>query len=118
MREREVVITADGVDGPTYISSDGTVEHVLVTGPPPPLTGDITFEVTQGGFEIWFSDRISEGYQDLVDDSADWLEGEIGVLNLGQIDYQALMADGLLTVEIRDGLIAWWTARLPMGTHG
>ena len=94
------MIAADGIDGPTYGYSNGTFEHVLVAGPPPPLASDFTFELTKSGFEIWFSDRISEGYQDLVDQSADFLEEELGVLNLGQVDHKIMMADGRLTDEI------------------
>ena len=59
-----------------------------------------------------YSDRIAEGHAELVDQSADWLEDEMGVLNLGQIDHAVLMADGPLTDELRNGLVAWWTARV------
>ena len=79
--------------------------------PPPPLIGDVNFEETPTGYEVWYSDRIANGYQDLVDQSADWLENEMGVLNLGQIDYKILLADGPLTHEIRNGLLAWWAQR-------
>ena len=80
--------------------------------PPPPLVGDINFEETPGGFEVHYSDRIANDYQDLVDQSADWLENEMGILNLGQIDYKILMADGVLTDEVKSGLISWWEARV------
>ncbi len=86
--------------------------HGPASRPPKDLTGDITFEETPGGFEIWYSDRIATEHQELVDESADWLEDQLGVLNLGQIDYKILMADGVLTDEIRNGLIAWWTERV------
>lgn len=79
---------------------------------PPPLVGDITFEETPTGYEVWYSDRIANEYQDLVDQSADWLENEMGVLNLGQIDHKILMADGVLTDEIGSGLIDWWSVRV------
>jgi hypothetical protein len=74
--------------------------------------GDITFEETPGGFEIWYSDRMANEHPDLVDQSADWLEDQLGVVNLGQIDYKILMADGLFTDEVKNGLIAWWAARV------
>ena len=77
---------------------------------PPP--SDLIFATIAGGFEIRYSDRIAEGHADLVDQSADWLEDEMGVLNLGQIDHAVLMADGPLTDELRNGLVAWWTARV------
>jgi hypothetical protein len=48
----------------------------------------------------------------LVDESADWLEDQLGVLNLVQIDYKVLVADGVLTDEIRIGLKAWWAQRV------
>lgn len=73
---------------------DSTAEYVSANDPP-----------------IWYSDRIATRHPDLVDESADWLEDQLGVLNLGQIDYKILMADGVLTDKIRDGLIAWWAAR-------
>ena len=71
----------------------------ILKDPPPPLVGDVNFEETTE-------------HQDLVDQSADWLESEMGVLNLGQIDYKILMADGLLTDEVKNGLIAWWAERV------
>jgi hypothetical protein len=77
-----------------------------------PRPGDITFASIEGGFEIRYSDRIATDYPELVDESADWLEDVMGVLNLGQIDHLVLMADGLLTDEVRDGLVAWWETRV------
>ena len=78
-----------------------------------PISGDINVVETSGGFEIIYSDRIAHDHRELVDASADWLEDEVGVLNLGQIDSSILMADGRLTEEIRAGLIAWWRERVP-----
>jgi hypothetical protein len=60
------------------------VEHVLVVGPPPLLTGDITFEVTECGFEILFPDRISHEHKDLFNELVDWLVQQPGVENLGE----------------------------------
>jgi hypothetical protein len=79
--------------------------------PPPALTGDITFEDRPGGFEVWYSDRIVN-LRDLVEESADWLEGQPSVKNLGLIDYKILIADGLLTENLRNGLVAWWQVRI------
>jgi hypothetical protein len=84
----------------------------ILKDPPPPLLGDVTFEETPRGFEVFYSDRLANEYQELVEQSADWLENEMGVLNLGQIDYKILMADGRLTDEVKNGLIAWWKARV------
>ena len=70
------------------------------------------FEERPGGFEIRYSDRIAADYHDLVDQSADWLEDQLGVLNLGQVDFKLLVADGLLTDEVRNGLTDWWAARV------
>jgi hypothetical protein len=81
-------------------------------GPPKALTGEITFEEKSGGFEIGYSDRIATEHQKLVDESADWLEDQLGVLNLGQIDHKILIADGVLTDKIKKGLIAWWKERV------
>lgn len=84
----------------------------VIDGPPPPLQFDINFEERPGGFEIWYSDRIANHHQDLVDQSAEYLENCLGLVNLGQIDFKVLIADGPLTSEIKKGLIAWWTARV------
>ena len=83
-----------------------------LNGPGGGLRFDISFVESPGGFEIWYSDRLSRGHQKLVDQSADWLEDQLGVLNLGQIDFNVLIADGLLTDEVKDGLAAWWKARV------
>jgi hypothetical protein len=93
------------------IVSPEVIRDVL-SGPPPPLTGDITFEATPTGYEVWYSDRIATEHPGLVDESADWLEDQLGVLNLGQIEHTVLMADGILTDEIKSGLIGWWSARV------
>lgn len=79
---------------------------------PTPPASNIRFEEAPNGFEIWYSDRIAAEHPDLVHESADWLEDQLGVLNLGQVDRRILMADGLLTDDIRNGLIGWWSARL------
>ncbi len=88
------------------------VSSEVPDGSPQSQTRDITFEETGTGFEIWYSDRIANEHRGLVDESADWLERVMGVLNLGQIDYKVLMADGALTDQLRSGLIGWWTSRL------
>ena len=107
MRDREIE-EIEGLD--PRITRD--VVRNILKDPPPPLKGDITFEDHPGGFEIWHSDRIANDHHDLVEQSADYLEDHLGVLNLGQIDHKVLMADGVLTDEIKDGLIAWWAARV------
>jgi hypothetical protein len=111
MDERDIEESTDERDRQMYRMGRDAVENIL-SDPPPPLVGDINFEETPGGFEVHYSDRIASEHQDLVDQSADWLENEMGVLNLGQIDSKILMADGLLTDEIWNGLISWWTARV------
>jgi hypothetical protein len=81
--------------------------------PPLPLTGDINFEINSVGFEIRYSDRLAEEYPELVDESADYLEDDLGVVNLGQVDHNIQMADGPLTDEVKNGVIAWWAERVP-----
>ena len=80
---------------------------------PPPLRHDLTFEITSDGYEIWFSDRIALDRPDLVDQCADWLEDQIGVVNLGQVDHATLLADGMLSDQLRSELVTWWSERLP-----
>jgi len=76
------------------------------------VSPDIHFEITNTGYEIWHSDRLAHEHPELVDQSADYLEDQIGVLNLGQIEHKILMADGPLTDEVKDGLVAWWRERV------
>jgi hypothetical protein len=111
MNERDIEKSPDERDRRLYRMSRDAIE-IILSDPLPLLVGDITFEETSGGFEVHYSDRIAAEHQDLVDQSADWLENEMGVLNLGQIDYKILMADGLLSDEIKNGLISWWEARV------
>jgi hypothetical protein len=78
---------------------------------PPSLPYDVNFEVTANGYEVWFSDRIAEDHPCLVEQCADWLEDEVGVVNLGQIDHKALLADGVLTEQLKKDIVAWWALR-------
>ena len=79
---------------------------------PLPLQHDINFEFKANGYEIWFSARIAEDHPCLVEQCADWLEDEVGVVNLGQIEHKALLADGVLTELLRNDIVAWWALRL------
>ena len=79
---------------------------------PPPLRHDVNFEIRRGGYEVWFSDRIADDYTALVDECADWLENEVGVVNLGQIEHKCLLADGVLSDELRQDTVGWWAARV------
>ncbi len=90
----------------------GTESTITLNGPGEGRKSDINVVESPGGFEIWYSDRLARDHQDLVDQSADWLEDQLGVLNLGQIDFNVLIADGLLTDEVKSGLAAWWDARV------
>jgi hypothetical protein len=83
-----------------------------VDRPPPSLMHDFTFEEREGGFEIWFSDRIAIGHRGLVDEFADWFEGLSGIENVGQVDCEAVFGDGILDDELRAELIGWWMARV------
>jgi hypothetical protein len=97
-------------EGDPRITQD-VIEHIL-SEPPPRLIADINFEETPTGYEVWYSERIATQHPELVDESADWLEDQMGVLNLGQIDHKILIADGVLTDDIRIGLKAWWAERV------
>jgi hypothetical protein len=84
---------------------------------PPPLVHDVNFVTTPGGYEIWFSERIAGDHPSLVDQCADWLEDELGAVNLGQIDHSALLADGVLSDRLRADVVGWWSARVPGLEH-
>jgi hypothetical protein len=80
--------------------------------PPPPLLHDVNFEIRPGGYEIWFSERIADDHPDLVEQCADWLEDEVGVVNLGQIENKALLADGVLSERLKRDIVGWWASRI------
>ena len=99
--------------GDTSQATEGDTEPGLQIGDSDPsLEFDINFRERPDGFEIWYSDRIATDYRELVDQSADWLEDQLGVLNLGQVDSRLLVADGPLTGAVKDGLVAWWNERV------
>lgn len=111
-----IPVEAKGTDGLGDSREDGPAQG---TGPGvpiddryPSLKSDITFEERPGGFEIWYSDRIATDYQELADQSVDWLEDQLGILNLGQVESRLLIADGRLTDEVKNGLVAWWAERV------
>jgi hypothetical protein len=97
---------------PNGTDGDAMADNILDNLRPMPLNGDFTFEERPGGFEVWYSDRIANDHRELVEESADWLEGQPGIENLGQIDYKILIADGPLTEDLRRGLVAWWAERI------
>jgi hypothetical protein len=80
--------------------------------PPSPVPRDVDFELRPGGYEIRFSGRIADGHPDLVDQCADWLDDEVGAVNLGQIDHEVLLADGILSELLRQDIVGWWRARV------
>jgi hypothetical protein len=111
MDDRDIEESIDDRDLQVYRKGREAIENIL-SDPPPRLVGDIHFEETPGGFEVHYSDRIASEHQDRVDQSADWLEDQLGLVNLGQVDYKILMADGRLTDEVKNGLIVWWAERV------
>ena len=53
-------------------------------------------------------DRITYDQPCLVGEFADWLEDEVGVVNLGQIDHTYLLADGVLSDQLTHDIVARW----------
>ena len=76
------------------------------------LRHDVHFEITTGGDKVWSSDRIAEVHPYQVDQFADGMENEVGAVNLGQIGYNALLADGVLSERSKQDIVAWWAARV------
>lgn len=85
---------------------------------PPSLAHDVNFEINADGYEVWFSDRIAKDHPELVDKCADWLEDQVGVVHLGQIDHRALLADGVLSNALKDRIVKWWGERIRDLSHG
>jgi hypothetical protein len=109
MDEKDI---ADGITELADVAGDGKVIPFPAHFPPRPLRYDLNFEDRPEGFEIWFSDRIAIGHRGLVEEFADWFEGLPNIENVGQLDYQAIFADGILGDELKGELTAWWTTRV------
>ncbi len=81
--------------------------------PPPPLSGDVNFEERRGGGEVWYSDWLARDHEDLVEESAAWLEQQPGVERVIHDDLVVLMVDGRWDAELRRALKVWWNERMP-----
>jgi len=129
-QEPVLVIRSSGVPGNRWVFRCGSCEparpyqgalsaerlrriHPMEDVPaPPPLLHDVNFEDRPGGYEVWLSDRITEDHPCLVDQCAERLEGEVGVVNLGQVDHKCLLADGVLTNQLEQDIVAWWVEKV------
>jgi|SRR5664279_3368051 len=106
-------MASHGPYGPAILFSDGTTEPVPADDvEPPPLTGDITFELNRRGFEVWFSVRIVREHQDLIEDFQDWLLGQPDVVSGDDDTLGAVFVLGVLDEALRTGVIAWWASRI------
>ena len=113
MTERQVVMVSDGPYGPSILYSDGTTEHLPVEDvEPPPLVGDLNFELTRAGFEVWVSERIVRDHEDLIDDFQDWLLEQPEVVSTDDDTIGLVMVRGLLDETLKVAVVDWWSARV------
>jgi hypothetical protein len=104
--------TDDDEVGGQHLTANARESEPSPVHAPPTPSGDITFSVTATGYEVRYSERMGRDHAELVDQSADWLEDALGVVNLGQIDHNLLIADGPLTDAVKNGLMSWWADRV------
>jgi hypothetical protein len=111
--ERVVEIIADGLDGPTLIFNDGTVEHIPVDPDrPPALVHDITFEERHGGVEVWFTDLIAYEHEDEVDAFVEWLEAHPGIDSVLFEDPVVVIVDGRWDQDLKTEIQHWWSSKV------
>ena len=118
VEDKEVVIIADGLHGPTALYSDGTVEHLdLDKDQPLPLLGDVNFEEVEGGFEVWISERLVVHHSATIDEFTDWLRERPEVASVDDDTLGVVQARGTLDEVLRDDIVAWWKAVDPEQAH-
>ena len=76
--EKRIVMVSDGPQGPSILYSDATTEPVPSEDVEPrPLIGDINFEETRAGFEVWFSPRLVQDLNELIEDFTTMASGMV-----------------------------------------
>jgi|SRR5664279_872895 len=84
----------------------------VLTISPPPLVGDINFELNRTGFEVWFSERIVRDHEDLIENFTDWLRQQPQVVSVVHDDLKFVMVGGVLSEGLRVNVTAWWASRV------
>ena len=71
-------MVSEGPQGKSILFSDGSTERVPSEDvEPPPLVGDINFEETRAGFEVWFSPRLVQDHYELIEDFTTMASGMV-----------------------------------------
>jgi hypothetical protein len=113
MADKRIVLVSDGPQGPSILYDDGSTEAFPVKDvEPPPLTGDIAFEETRMGFEVWYSVRSAREHQDSIEKSAEWLLERPEVVGVLHDDDQVVQVTGKLDDALKTDLMAWWSHRV------
>ena len=104
---------SNGPYGKSILYSDGTTEHVPVEDvEPPPLIGDINFEETRAGFEVWISERMVQDHEDLIEEFIHWLLEQPEVVSTDDDTVGVVQVLGVLDHDLRSAVRAWWASRL------
>ena len=113
MDEKRIVMISEGPYGGSILYSDGSTEPVPSEDvPPPPLVGDINFEETGAGFEVWLSDRIVRDHEDLLDAFGDWLLEQPEIVRVVHDGDNIVMVGGVLSEPLRTTVKEWWASRV------
>jgi len=111
--EKRISIVSDGPYGPSILFSDGSTEPVPSEDvAPPPLVGDINFEETRAGFEVWFSQRLVQDHHDLIEDFTDWLLEQPEIVRVVYDTIGIVQVKGVLSEPLRATVKDWWASRV------
>jgi len=92
MDEKRISMISDGPQGPSILFTDGSTESVpSEDAEPPPLVGDVTFEETRAGFEVWLSERLVHGYVELIEGFVNWLREQPEVVSVLHDDLEVVI---------------------------
>jgi len=105
-------MVSEGPYGESVLSSDATTESVPSedVAPPPPV-GDITFEETRAGIEVWLSERIVRDHGSLIEGFMDWLREQPEVVSTDDDTPGVVQVKGALSEGLRTDVTAWWASR-------
>src|SRR5665213_4342635 len=106
-------MVSEGPYGDSILYTDGSTEPVPSEDvAPPPLVGDLTFEETRVGFEVWFSERLIQDHNDLIEIFTTWLLEQPEIVSVVHDDPEVVMVGGVLSEALRANVKDWWTSRV------
>jgi len=106
-------MVSEGPYGDSILYVDGSTEPVPSEDvAPTPLVGDINFEETSVGFEVWFSQQLVQDHHDLIEDFTNWLLEQPEIVRVVHDGDNIVMIGGVLSEPLRTTVKDWWASRV------